>query len=260
LEIIRRDFIIATCCVYIKENVMTDAGAAIISSCIAGLVAVVISILSSRSQIKELEKRLQNDQNLEKEKERKKKRIEYFDPLIVYATDLLDKIKLLQKELVEKESFWVGTFNEVKHKDRNNKQDFAFWCNGYGAGAVTTLYVTVVYFACVGKIRSELPFVQLRENDDQLLLTHITDVRNAFGGENNLWVEMQDSLGNYVTDANDRILNYKDFCNKIIDPWEHIWFIRLLDFYREIHLKRLNELPRIVSTLEKLIAFAKDAS
>jgi hypothetical protein len=55
-------------------------------------------------------------------------------------------------------------------------------------------------------------------------------------------------------------MNYKEFCTKIIDPWEHIWFIRLLDFYRDIHMKRDIEIPKIVSALEQLIWFAKSAS
>jgi hypothetical protein len=92
------------------------------------------------------------------------------------------------------------------------------------------------------------------------LLTRLTEVREAFGGEHNLWVEMQDSLGEYVTEPDGRIMNYKGFCTKIIDPWEHIWFIRLLDFFRDIHLKREVELPRLTSALEQLISFAKSAS
>ena len=109
------------------------------------------------------------------------------------------------------------------------------------------------------KIRSELPFIQL----DQMTIDCFFQAYSrtqAFGGENNLWVEMQDSLGEYVTGPDGRIMNYKEFCTKIIDPWEHIWFIRLLDFYRDIHIKRDRELPRIVSALEQLVLFAKGAS
>jgi hypothetical protein len=239
---------------------VTEATAAILSAIIAGIVAVATSLLTTRSQVKELEKRFEYEQLAEKQRDREKKRIHYLDPLVVSATDLLIKIRQLREELNKKEEFWKGTFNEVKVRDRNRKEDFAFWCNGYGAGAVTTLYVTVVYFARAYKIRSELPFIQLGPNDDQLLLSRLTDVREAFGGENNLWVEMQDSLGEYVTGPDGRILNYKEFCTKIIDPWEHIWFIRLLDFYRDIHMKRDSEIPKIVLALEQLISFAKSAS
>ena len=49
-----------------------------------------------------------------------------------------------------------------------------------------------------------------------------------------------------LAEAKDRDRNNKkEFCTKIIDPWEHIWFIRLLDFYRDIHMKRDAEFPRM---------------
>jgi hypothetical protein len=41
--------------------------------------------------------------------------------------------------LRSKEDFWNSTFQEIKTWDRNKREDFAFWCNGYGAGPVTTL-------------------------------------------------------------------------------------------------------------------------
>jgi gas vesicle protein len=234
---------------------MNEAVAAIVAAVIAGVVAVATSLLTAGSKVKELKKRFEYEQLAERQRDREKKRIQYLDPLVVSASDLLAKINQLRKELNEKEDFWKGTFNEVKTRDRHKKDDFAFWCNGYGAGAVTTLYVTVVYFARACKIRSEIPFIQLGPSDDQMLLARLAGVREAFGGEHNLWVEMQD-----VTESDGRIMNYKEFCTKIIDPWEHIWFIRLIDFYRDVHLKRDNELPRIVSALEKLISFAKGAT
>ena len=237
---------------------MTEA--TIVSAVIAGIVAVATSLLTARSQVKQLEKKFEYEQLAERRRDREKKRIQYLDPLVVSATDLLSKLRELREQLRNKEEFWKGTFNEVKVRDRNRKEEFAFWCNGYGAGAVTMLYVTVAYFARAYKIRAELPFIQLGPNDDQLLLSHLTDVREAFGGENNLWVEMQDSLGEYVTRPDGRIMNYKEFCTKIIDPWEHIWFIRLLDFYRDIHMKRDAEIPKIVSALQELISFTKSAS
>lgn len=243
-----------------RSSQMSDPDAAIVSAVIAGIVAVVVSFLTGRSQIRELKKRFEYEQLAERERDREKKRIQYLDPLVVSATDLLAKITQLGQELNDNEDFWKRTFDEVKNRDRNNKNDFAFWCNGFGAGAVTTLYLTVIYFARASKIRSELPFIQLGPNDDQLLLSRLTDVREAFGGKHNLWVEMQDSFGEYVTEPDGRLMSYKEFCTQIIDPWEHIWFLRLLDFYRDFHMKRGIELPRITAALEQLIFFVKSVS
>jgi hypothetical protein len=96
--------------------------------------------------------------------------------------------------------------------------------------------------------------------DDKSLLHHLTEVRNAFGGEHNLWIEIQDSLGQYVSDADGGVSNYRLFCKQLGDPVDHIWFIRLIDFYRDVHLKRAHELPRIIAVLGQLISFLEKAS
>jgi len=239
---------------------MNEASATLIAAVIAGMVAFTTAIQSTRSQFKEMEKRLEYEQQIAKERERQKTRIQYLDPLVVSAGDLLSKVNKLREELRTKSDYWKNTFNEVKTRDRNQQEDFAFWCNGYGAGAVTTLFVTIVYFAHASKIRSELPFIQLGPQDDQALLNHLTRVREAFGGENNLWVEIQDSLGEYVIEPSGKIMSYKEFCTQLIDKWDHIWFTRLIDLYRDSHLKQEIELPRITGALEQLIQFLREAS
>lgn len=239
---------------------MKEASATIIAALIAGLVAIVTAIITVRSQIKEMEKRLEYEKNIEQECEREKNRIQYLDPLFISAGDLLAKMNRLRDELYTKEDYWKTTFYQVKDWDRKKREDFAFWCNGYGAGAVTTLYATCVYFAHASKIRSELPFIQLDPQDDRSLLNHLTKVREAFGGEQNLWVEIQDSLGEYVIDPSGRIMNYREFCTQLIDEWNYIWFTRLIDFYRDIHLKKSIELPRIASALQELIKFLENTS
>ncbi len=59
--------------------------------------------------------------------------------------------------------------------------------------------------------------------------------------------------------ANGKVMNYRQFCSQLIDKWDHIWFTRLLDFYKDIHMKR-NDLERIAAALQGLIQFASEAS
>lgn len=234
---------------------MDEAIGAVVSAAIAASVALVTALVTTRSQFK----RLEYEQLAEREREREKKRIQYLDPLVISAADLLAKINKLKEELSSKEGFWKDTFQEIKNWDRSRRTEFAFWCNGYGAGAVGTLYVTSLYFARASKIRLELPFIQLGPRDDKNLLNYLTGVREAFGGEQNLWVEIQDSLGEYVTEPDGKIMTYKGFCTQIIDAWDNIWFTRLIDFYRDIHMKK-PELEKIPVALERLIEFAREAS
>jgi hypothetical protein len=234
---------------------MEQAVGNVISAVIAAAVALITALIATRSQIKRFEEQRRG----EREREREEKRIAYLDPLVISATDLLAKVNRLKDELGTKEEFWRSTFQQIKTWDRNDRREFAFWCNGYGAGAVTTLYVTSVYFARASRIRSELPFIQLTPHNDEALLNHLTEIREAFGGEYNLWVEIQDSLGAYVTEPDGKIMTYKGFCTQLIDVWDHIWFTRLIDFYRDIHMKQA-ELIDIPAALERLIEFAKEAA
>jgi hypothetical protein len=51
---------------------VTDAIAAIISAVIAGIVAVAVSLLAARSQVKELKKRFEYEQLAERQRDREK--------------------------------------------------------------------------------------------------------------------------------------------------------------------------------------------
>ena len=234
---------------------MTEANATVIAAVVAALVALATAILAMRAEAR----RAERVREAERDREREKTRIQYLDPLVLSAADLSEKLRALQREPSAKREFWKTSFDRIKSYDRGDRTGFAYWCNGEGAGAVTTLYVTGVYLARSRRVRAELPFIQLGAADDQLLLDQLTRVRNAFGGEHNLWVELQDSLGAYVTDPTGQILNYREFCTQLIDGWDHIWYTRLIDFFRDFDMKA-KELADITSALDDVVSFARRAA
>lgn len=212
-------------------------------------------------KLKELETNVRLQQDAEKAREKAKIKVQYLNPLRVAAGDLVEKVKDIQAKLTQDGSrkFLKDTFTEIKEKDREQRDEFARWCNGFGHYAMSTIYVTAVYFAHASKIRFELPFIDLDPKDDQVLLDHLSNVRKTFGGEYNLWETIQDSTGSYLRKADGTILNYKEFCEKIIDKAEHLWFLRLIDFYRDIDMKQ-GDLPKIHDSLTRLIQFVRDVS
>ena len=224
--------------------------------------AALVALLTSTLRFRQLRTRLQLEHQAEVSREQTKQRIHYLDPLRVSAANLLNKLFDLRADLPNNEQFWRQTFKEIKTRDRSDaaKHDLAFWCNGYGAGAMTTLYVTLEYFAHASRLRGELPFLQLGPSEDLNLLNALTDVRRAFGGSQGLWGDLQDSLGAYVRRADGGISSYRDFCMQVIDPWDHIWFTRLIDFYGDIHLKQEAELARVISALTQLTSLAEKLS
>jgi len=210
-------------------------------------------------KLKELETNFRLQQNTEAVREKAKIKVQYLNPLRVAAGDLLEKIKDIHSKLMcdDPRKFLKDTFTEIKSKDREQKEEFVLWCNGFGHYSMSAIYVTAVYFAHASKIRFELPYMDLDPKDDQVLLDHLSNVRRAFGGEYNLWETIQDSIGSYLRKPDGTILNYKEFCEKIIDKSEYLWYLRLIDFYRDIDMKG-EDLTKIMDSLTNLIKFVRE--
>ena len=68
---------------------------------------------------------------------------------------------------------------------------------------------------------------------------------------------MQDSLGTYLETKDGTVKNYRQFCEAIIDEVDNIWFNRLIDFYRDIHLKWDDHIDNIQHALGELASFLR---
>jgi hypothetical protein len=202
--------------------------------------------------------RLKKQLKVEKEKENERVRLKYLNPLLVAGMDLLERILDIKERRLQEETKnqMVSWFLEIKNNNRTNRESFEFWANDEGYFAMSTLYVTAVYFAYASKIRIELPFIELRPGDDKALLSHLSEVRTAIGGTYGIWETIQDSLGSYLINKEDNtIKNYREFCENIIDKSQYVWFNRLIDFYRDIDKKSEAHIARIESSLQMLVDF-----
>jgi hypothetical protein len=88
----------------------------------------------------------------------------------------------------------------------------------------------------------------------------LNKIRHSFGGDYGLYIEIQDSLGDYVTNQNGSIMNYKCFCSQLLDEWDYIWFLVLMDFYINFHKKFEEQKKAIRDSLNELIEFIKRES
>lgn len=195
---------------------------------------------------------------LDKEKESERVRLKYLNPLLVAGMDLLERIFDIRKRRLKEDTKkqMVSWFMEIRKNNRTNRESFEFWANDEGYFAMSTLYITAVYFAYAGKIRIELPFIELSPGDDKALLSHLSNVRTAIGGTYGIWETIQDSLGSYLINKEDStIKNYREFCDNIIDKSKYIWFNRLIDFYRDIDKKLEEHIAGIESSLQALVDF-----
>jgi hypothetical protein len=219
----------------------------IITSLVTGIITGLITISY----------KLKKQFSIDKEKEYERIRIKYLHPLLVAAQDLLDRmtdIRRRRKNEKEKNKM-MQWFRKIK-SDSLDKGSFEYWANDEGYFAMSSLYVTAVYFSYASRIRREFPFIELSPGDNKALLSHIADVRLSIGGKFGIWEVVQDSLGSYlIKKDSDLLKSYKEFCESIIDKAEVSWFNRLIDFFADIDKKLEDHLENIQSSLTSLIDF-----
>ena len=221
----------------------------VVTALISCVFSIFIAVITTSHKLKK-------EFKIAKEKENEQIRIKYLQPLLVAAQDLLERITDIRRRRTnDREKIrMMQWFNKVKTDSRADKSSFAFWANDEGYFAVSTLYITAVYFAYASKIRREFPFIQLSSGDNKALLYRIADVRFSIGGKFGIWEALQDSLGRYLINEDGAIKNYRDF-TEAISSADAVWFNRLIDFYKDIDKKLEDHLENIESSLEALIDF-----
>ena len=202
--------------------------------------------------------KLRQERQIDRDKSREHVRLKVLNPLLIAAEDLLDRIADVnrrRKDAAGREAMqrW---FLQVKDKPRQDPDGFARWANDEGYFAISTLYVTALYFHYAGTIRRDFPFLELGAGGETTLLARLSQARLSIGGKFGIWEAMQDSLGAYLA-GKDAVKNYREFCEMLIDEKQSAWFNRLADFYRDIHLKLDDHLANVEDSLHELISFLR---
>lgn len=202
--------------------------------------------------------KFRKERQLDRDKEKEHVRLKVLNPLLIAAEDLLDRIADVarrRKDPVGREDMkrWFGA---VKDKARQDPAGFPRWANDEGYFAMSTLYVTALYFHYAGTIRRDFPFLELGPGGETTLLAQLSQARLSIGGKFGVWEAMQDSLGAYLAGPV-TVKNYREFCEMLIDEKQAAWFNRLADFYRDIHLKLDDHLANVEDSLKALIAFLR---
>jgi len=204
--------------------------------------------------------KLRQDRDVDREKQRENVRLKVLNPLLISAEDLLDRFTDLARRRKNdaKRPEMIRWFLEAKERPQRDPAGFARWCNDEGYFALSTLYVTALYFHYAGTIRRDFPFFDLAGGGDQgALLSHLSEIRVAIGGKFGIWEVMQDSLGAYAAKKDGSIKNYREFCEMLVDEKQAPWLNRLLDFYRDVHLKLDDQFENVERSLKALIAFLR---
>jgi hypothetical protein len=106
---------------------------------------------------------------------------------------------------------------------------------GEGYQALSTLYLTAVYFHYATRIRFD-PVIGVPHGIREPLLSAVNQARS-------IWAELrffpltQDSTGPAMKSGEDRVVDYRDFVVRLTAPETRGWFLRLTDFYIDLHMK-----------------------
>jgi hypothetical protein len=182
------------------------------------------------------------------------------NPLRLSAEELKERLQTLK----DKQSDWAAVAEArpwfIKVKDQitgdcrpDDRLAFSNWCNGLGYFAVSTLYLTLAYFATVTRIREEMPFTILvpRYNEYIKAITnHIEKIRTQLGREYGIWEEIQDSIGKIALQDYGKIMDYKQFYCALLDDNQCSAFLRIADYYVDFKDK---DFRSIILSLEDLI-------
>ena len=182
----------------------------------------------------------------------------YIDPLRMAAENLAWKFYGIEKKVEKREAGSGGlewmrqVFHCVKEPGeilggRNPTfTEYGYWCNGEGFFAVSTIYATAVYFLHARRTRRAC-------SKEVELMRRLEGVRIALGHEFGIYVMLQDSVGEYVEDEQGMEIGYRRFCAKLYSEEDRAWFLNVLDYYREIDEKTVEQRRVIMTALRDLL-------
>jgi len=211
-------------------------------------------------KVQEMQKQIEIQQEADQKKEQILLRLKYLQPLRVATEEFGERLTEINIRIDDPQELAKGKswFEFIKHNTEVTRKQFLLWCNYEGNFAMTTLYITANYLACARKVLSAEPFRELNPGYSETLNKHLEQVRTALGGRYNVWEKSQDIIGHCVT-RGDTVMSYREFCASIVegsDESNYAEFLRLIDFYREIDLKR-TDITKMISALSDLKAFLK---
>ncbi|MFJ7969004.1 hypothetical protein [Streptomyces sp. NPDC096324] len=139
---------------------------------------------------------------------------------------------------------------EVSAKD-------AAWFTGPGCALMSSVYLTSCLFAQLKKVREDFPYLRLSATDDTRLAALLLRVQRGFLVNGGVYYVTQPSIGESVWIRGDeRLMTYREFCEKLQDPAWRIWVDRLIVFYLDTARgDRTQRTERLLAALAQLSEF-----
>ncbi|MGW3020462.1 hypothetical protein [Streptomyces longwoodensis] len=136
----------------------------------------------------------------------------------------------------------------------------AAWFTGAGCALMSSVYLTACLFAHLKKVREDFPYLRLSATDDTRLAALLLRVQRGFRYHEGVYYVTQPSIGEAVwVRGDERLLTYREFCEKLQDPAWRVWIDRLTLFHLETARGQKTERTgRLLAALVQLSEFLDD--
>jgi hypothetical protein len=127
----------------------------------------------------------------------------------------------------------------------------AEWFVGEGCYLISTAYLTACLFAEMTRLRDNYAYLRLADSEaDTELPGHLVRVSIAFLRDHGVYYVLQSSIGRDLRTRAGSLLSYREFCERLREPSNRVWFDRLINFYIEVG--RSDEAHRLKRTTKAL--------
>ncbi|MFJ4482521.1 hypothetical protein ACIP3D_09275 [Streptomyces longwoodensis] len=136
----------------------------------------------------------------------------------------------------------------------------AAWFTGAGYALMSSVYLTACLFAHLKKVREDFPYLRLSATDDTRLAALLLRVQRGFRYQEGVYYVTQPSIGEAVwVRGDERLLTYREFCEKLQDPAWRMWNDRLIMFHLETARgEKTERTGRLLAALAQLSEFLDD--
>lgn len=180
---------------------------------------------------------------------------EYLNPLRLYAEETFFRLYEIEERFAQgqKENLLFLAKMQTPQQLSSQNDD---WFNGEGCYFVSTCYFTACLFACINKVRADMPYLKLGKTGDTELLSRMFAVSRSFLQELGIFYAIQHSIGSelYLVKEN-RLLTYREFCKLLENSENRVWFDRLLAFYVDIN--RGERMPMVAQSMGAIYNLSK---
>lgn len=231
-----------------------ETTAATISAITSVIVVLATQYFSERS--KQQSERLQ--QQATTEQKRDQLNCSYLNPLRFALEECYARLQRIRDRMAEENGFctWLTRLENPEDLSTKNGQ----WFTYEGYFLISSCYITACLFYCMQKAKIDVPYLQLSIEKDVVLLERLTDINLAFARHSGVPYVLQGSIGDDIfSPALNRLLNYREFCEKLRDPEQRQWFDRLIGFYIEIgQNKRTDRMNEASKAIQDLLDFLEE--